>query len=243
MKRGVIAPSLIVSYSHDDEAVDRTVEAFHGAFGVYRRALDEGIDGYLESRPVQPVWRTYNEYASDRRAPTGGFPRGGDPAQLDLRRGGEPGAGRGPGPEGREPRAKFVATPENTNYLGPHDEKVRRAQPLDGPVCSRFSELARELGLHLLLGSFNEKADDSGRCFNTSVLFGPRGDRLAVYRKIHLFDVDISPETRFAESDTIKAGRRSRRRSDGPGDGRDEHLASTCGSRGCTMSCDRAGRA
>jgi glutamate-1-semialdehyde 2,1-aminomutase len=62
MKRGVIAPSLIVSYSHDDEAVDRTVEAFHGAFGVYRKALEEGIEGYLESRPVQPVWRTFNEY-------------------------------------------------------------------------------------------------------------------------------------------------------------------------------------
>jgi glutamate-1-semialdehyde 2,1-aminomutase len=62
MKRGVIAPSLIVSYSHDDDAVDRTVEAFHGAFGVYRKALEEGIDEYLESRPVQPVWRTFNDY-------------------------------------------------------------------------------------------------------------------------------------------------------------------------------------
>ena len=62
MKRGVIAPSLIISYSHDDEAVDRTVEAFHGAFGVYRKALEEGIDEYLESRPVQPVWRTFNDY-------------------------------------------------------------------------------------------------------------------------------------------------------------------------------------
>ena len=62
MKRGIIAPSLIISYSHDDEAVDRSVEAFHGALGVYRKAIDEGIDGYLESRPVQPVWREYNEY-------------------------------------------------------------------------------------------------------------------------------------------------------------------------------------
>jgi len=102
--------------------------------------------------------------------------------------------------------AKLIATPENTNYLGPHDEKVRRAQPLDGPVCRRFSDLARELCLHLLLGSFNEKSDEPGRCFNTSVLFGPDGARLGVYRKIHLFDVDISPETRFTESDSIKAG-------------------------------------
>jgi glutamate-1-semialdehyde 2,1-aminomutase len=62
MKRGVIAPSLIISYSHDDEAIDRTVQAFHGAFRVYRKALDEGIDVYLESRPVQAVWRTFNDY-------------------------------------------------------------------------------------------------------------------------------------------------------------------------------------
>ncbi len=102
--------------------------------------------------------------------------------------------------------ATFIATPENTNYLGPHDEKVRRAQSLDGTVCNRFSDLARELRVHLLLGSFNEKSDESQRCFNTSVLFGPSGARLAVYRKIHLFDVDISPNTRFVESDTIKPG-------------------------------------
>ena len=64
MKRGILAPSLIISYSHDDEALARTAEAFHGALGVYRKAIDEGIDGYLESRPVQPVWREYNEYRS-----------------------------------------------------------------------------------------------------------------------------------------------------------------------------------
>jgi len=102
--------------------------------------------------------------------------------------------------------ATFVATPENTNFLGPHEEKVVRSQPLDGPVCARFSDLARELGIHLLLGSFNEKSDDARRCYNTSVLFGPGGDRLGAYRKIHLFDVDVSADTRFTESDTIKPG-------------------------------------
>ena len=69
------------------------------------------------------------------------------------------------------------------------------------------------LGIHLLLGSFNEKNDDpaetvdSSRCFNTSVLFGPGGEVLATYRKIHLFDVDI-PEVRFAESATCRPGER-----------------------------------
>lgn len=102
--------------------------------------------------------------------------------------------------------AAFVATPENTNFLGPHEEKVRRAETLEGDVCSRFSALAAELGVHLLLGSFNEAADDATRCYNTSVLFGPDGGRLAVYRKIHLFDVDVSSDVRFRESDTVVPG-------------------------------------
>jgi predicted amidohydrolase len=102
--------------------------------------------------------------------------------------------------------ARFVATPENTNYLGPHAEKVRRAEPLDGPACRRFAELARELGIFLLLGSYNERSDEPARCYNTSVLFGPDGATLAAYRKIHLFDVDIPGGVSFAESDTCKPG-------------------------------------
>jgi predicted amidohydrolase len=102
--------------------------------------------------------------------------------------------------------ARLVATPENTNFLGPHEEKVRRAEPLDGPTCGRFAELAARLGIHLLLGSFNEASARPGRCHNTSVLFGPDGARLAVYRKLHLFDVDVSPEVRFTESATVEPG-------------------------------------
>ena len=105
--------------------------------------------------------------------------------------------------------AQLVATPENTNFLGPHDEKVDRAESLDGTTCSRFSSLARELEIFLLLGSFNEKSDDPERCHNTSVLFSPSGERLAAYRKIHLFDVDLSREVRFQESATVKAGEQS----------------------------------
>ena len=102
--------------------------------------------------------------------------------------------------------ARFVATPENTPFLGPHAEKVRRAEALDGPTCRRFAGLARELGIHLLLGSFAELIDEPDRCYNTSVLFGPDGQRLAAYRKIHLFDVDVSSEVCFQESATVKPG-------------------------------------
>jgi predicted amidohydrolase len=102
--------------------------------------------------------------------------------------------------------ATLVGTPENTNYLGPHAEKVRRAETLDGQTCTRFAALAAELGIHLLLGSFNERADDPSRCFNTSVLFGPDGARLAAYRKIHLFDVAVPPDVIFEESRTVVPG-------------------------------------
>jgi deaminated glutathione amidase len=102
--------------------------------------------------------------------------------------------------------ARLVATPENTNYLGPHEEKVRRAEPLDGPTAGRFADLARRLGIHLLLGSFNERSDDPARCHNTSLLFAPDGSRLAAYRKLHLFDVDIPGGVRFSESATCKPG-------------------------------------
>jgi predicted amidohydrolase len=102
--------------------------------------------------------------------------------------------------------AAWIGTPENTNFLGPHAEKVRRAEPLDGPTATRFAALADELGVHLLLGSFNERATDPERCFNSSVLFGPDGERLAVYRKIHLFDVDVPGGVTFRESETVVAG-------------------------------------
>ncbi|MCB9680260.1 MAG: carbon-nitrogen hydrolase family protein [Alphaproteobacteria bacterium] len=102
--------------------------------------------------------------------------------------------------------AALVVTPENTNFLGPHTDKVARAQTLDGPVVARFAGLAEALGITLVLGSFNERSDVPGKCHNTSVVFGPDGRILATYRKLHLFDVDVSDEVRFRESDTVVPG-------------------------------------
>ncbi|MHC4488050.1 MAG: glutamate-1-semialdehyde 2,1-aminomutase [Planctomycetota bacterium] len=60
IKRGILAPSLVVSYSHTDTDIDRTIEVFHEALHIYRKALDEGIEKYLIGRPVKPVWRRFN---------------------------------------------------------------------------------------------------------------------------------------------------------------------------------------
>jgi glutamate-1-semialdehyde 2,1-aminomutase len=60
IRRGVLAPSFVVSYSHTDDDIDRTVEAVDGALEVYRRALQDGTDPYLIGRPVKPVFRVRN---------------------------------------------------------------------------------------------------------------------------------------------------------------------------------------
>ncbi len=73
IKRGVLGPSLILSYSHNDEDIDRTIEAFDGALAVYREALDEGVNHYLVGRPSQSVYRRYNDWQLDPVAPTAGL--------------------------------------------------------------------------------------------------------------------------------------------------------------------------
>jgi len=60
MKRGLLMPSSIISYSHTDADVAETVEKIHEALVIYKKALAEGVDKYLEGRSVQPVWRKYN---------------------------------------------------------------------------------------------------------------------------------------------------------------------------------------
>jgi len=55
--RGILTPSLVVSYSHSDEDIDRTIEAIDGALEVYQRALEDGPELYLIGRSIQPVFR------------------------------------------------------------------------------------------------------------------------------------------------------------------------------------------
>ncbi|MGD1918573.1 MAG: glutamate-1-semialdehyde 2,1-aminomutase [Pleurocapsa sp.] len=60
IKRGIIAPSLVVSFSHTDRDIQHTINAIGEALAVYRRALDEGVEKYLVGRAVKPVFRRYN---------------------------------------------------------------------------------------------------------------------------------------------------------------------------------------
>lgn len=102
--------------------------------------------------------------------------------------------------------AEFIALPENYFFIGSLEEKVRQAQPLNGPRVQGMAHLAKELGVYLLLGSVAERSEETLRCFNTSVLLGPEGTILASYRKLHLFDIDIPNGAQFQESATVVPG-------------------------------------
>jgi glutamate-1-semialdehyde 2,1-aminomutase len=60
INRGIIAPSLVVSFSHGDSEIDRTIEAVGEVLQIYRYALEDGIEKYLKGRPVKPVYRRFN---------------------------------------------------------------------------------------------------------------------------------------------------------------------------------------
>jgi predicted amidohydrolase len=103
--------------------------------------------------------------------------------------------------------ARFVGLPENFTFMGADADKSKIAEALDGPTLSRMARLAKARNLTLLAGSILETGAPGNRFFNTSVLFGPDGARLGVYRKIHLFDVDIQDGARYRESEAVAPGK------------------------------------
>ena len=102
--------------------------------------------------------------------------------------------------------ARLVGLPENFSWMGPEAERSGAAESLEGPTLSRLAELARERRITLLAGSILEEGAPGGRLYNTTVLFGPDGARQAVYRKIHLFDVDVGDGTPYRESEAVAPG-------------------------------------
>jgi predicted amidohydrolase len=105
-----------------------------------------------------------------------------------------------------EDGAELIAMPEKWNVLGNTEALLKGAEPLEGPSTSAAREWARELGIHLVAGSFSERLPNREKLFNTSVLIGPEGGIEATYRKIHMFDVDVGGVA-YRESEHEEAGR------------------------------------
>lgn len=102
--------------------------------------------------------------------------------------------------------ARLVALPEYVNFLGPREQHEEIAETIPGPITERFSAKAKEHGIYLLGGSIHERTGTPGKFYNTSVLYGPDGEMLARYRKIHLFDIDLTGNVSANESATILPG-------------------------------------
>lgn len=103
--------------------------------------------------------------------------------------------------------ARFVLTPENTCLMAP-DGGAKVSQSFaerDDPALPAFQALARELSIHLLIGSLSIRVAND-KVANRSFLIGPDGGIAARYDKIHLFDVDLPNGERYRESATVAPG-------------------------------------
>jgi predicted amidohydrolase len=101
--------------------------------------------------------------------------------------------------------AELVVLPEKWNVLGRGEQMTAGAEPLDGRVISWARVAARELGVDLVAGSVVERVDGQDKTSNTSVHVGPDGEVRAVYRKLHMFDVEVDG-VRYAESEHEQPG-------------------------------------
>jgi predicted amidohydrolase len=101
--------------------------------------------------------------------------------------------------------AELVVLPEKWAVLGSPEDVVAGAEPFDGPALRWASATARELGIDLVAGSIAERVPGADRGSNTSVHFGPDGEQKAVYRKVHMFDVEVGGTT-YRESENEAPG-------------------------------------
>ena len=108
--------------------------------------------------------------------------------------------------------AEFVLTPEVTNCLSTsrrHQQDVLQHQDEDITLAALREEAARA-GIWLLIGSLALKTRDAdGRFANRSFMIDPSGEIAAWYDKIHMFDVQVTPEETFRESEGYRPGSRA----------------------------------
>lgn len=108
--------------------------------------------------------------------------------------------------------ADFILTPEVTNCVSTsrsHQNEVLHPEETD-PVLAGLRQEAARYGVWLLIGSLALKTDDpDGRFANRSFLIDAGGEVQARYDKIHMFDVDVTPEETYRESDGFRPGGRA----------------------------------
>jgi predicted amidohydrolase len=102
--------------------------------------------------------------------------------------------------------AKLIGLPEMMNFIGNEEGEFENAESIPGPTIERMAFKAKKYKIWLHCGSIFEKIENEKKLYNTTVFLNPDGKIAAIYRKIHLFDVNISNGPSFKESSTKKPG-------------------------------------
>lgn len=98
--------------------------------------------------------------------------------------------------------------PECFAFIGESPaETVGQAERIEGSLLRKYSELAKNSKLWLNLGGFHEASTTQGKVFNTQIMLNDRGEIVSLYRKVHLFDVDVPNGPVLMESRTTVAGK------------------------------------
>jgi deaminated glutathione amidase len=104
--------------------------------------------------------------------------------------------------------ADLVLLPEKWTGIGPPEVIRSVAESLDDGEATRAMQgWARAHGITLVGGSIVERREDREKLSNTCVVFDPEGEIVAVYRKIHMFDVEVGGHV-YRESETEEPGDR-----------------------------------
>jgi predicted amidohydrolase len=102
--------------------------------------------------------------------------------------------------------ADVVVLPEKWNAIGTAEELHAAAEPLEGgESVAAMADWARRHGITLVGGSITERREGREKLSNTSLVLGSDGEVAAVYRKIHLFDVEVGGVV-YRESEAEEPG-------------------------------------
>ncbi|EXJ16344.1 carbon-nitrogen hydrolase family protein [Imhoffiella purpurea] len=113
--------------------------------------------------------------------------------------------------ESADQGARLVVLPENFAFMGKEDrdQVARREADGEGPLQDFLSRVAKQLGIWLVGGTIPLVAEDPDKVRAACLVYDDRGERVARYDKIHLFDVNLpGVDERYQESATIEAGSR-----------------------------------
>ena len=104
--------------------------------------------------------------------------------------------------------AQLAVLPENFALMADSpSSRLRHAETDDGgPIQDALAYLSRTLSLWIVAGTIALRSRDPAKVRSACLVFDDRGERVARYDKIHLFDVDLGPGERYAESDAFEAG-------------------------------------